>query len=38
MKASLTAWLDRAEELGMDEESIIALFTVTLREHKREAA
>src|SRR3954451_5694998 len=32
MKAGLTTWLDRAEELGMDEESIIALFPVTLRE------
>ena len=38
MRASLIQWLDRAQELGMDEESVIALFTVTLQTRKREAA
>jgi GntR family transcriptional regulator len=38
MKERLVTWLNRAEELGMDEESIVALFTVTLGERRREAA
>lgn len=38
MRASLKQWLARARELGLDEESIVALFTATLRQVGREAA
>ena len=38
MRLKLDQWFERAEELGMDEESIVALFTTTLRKHMKEAA
>jgi GntR family transcriptional regulator len=33
MRAGLKRWLQRATELALDEESIVALFSTTLREH-----
>jgi GntR family transcriptional regulator len=38
MRVSLNHWLVRARELGIDEESVVALFTTTLRAHYKEAA
>jgi GntR family transcriptional regulator len=39
LRTSLNRWLKRADELGLDEESVVALFTTTLREHlKKEQA
>lgn len=38
MRTSLNQWFARARELGLDEESIVALFTTTLRQYQREAA
>jgi GntR family transcriptional regulator len=37
MRTSLNRWFERAQELGLDHESIVALFTTTLREHQKEA-
>lgn len=38
LRISLNRWLDRTRELGLDEESVIALFTTTLRQRGMEAA
>jgi GntR family transcriptional regulator len=38
MRTSLIRWFERARELGLDEESIVALFTTTLRQHYKEVA
>ena len=38
MRTALQRWFARARELGLDEESIVALFTTTLRQHQKEAA
>ncbi|MDQ3045162.1 MAG: GntR family transcriptional regulator [Chloroflexota bacterium] len=38
MRIGLVRWLKRAREHGLDEESIVALFTTTLRQHQREVA
>ena len=35
MRTSLNRWLKRADELGLDEESVVALFTTTLRTHMK---
>ena len=37
MRAGLNRWFDRARELSLDRESIVALFTTTLRQHYKEA-
>jgi GntR family transcriptional regulator len=38
MRAALHQWFRRALELGLDEESIVALFSTVLREYQKEAA
>jgi GntR family transcriptional regulator len=38
MRTKLDGWLKRATELGLDEATIVALFTTALREHMKEAA
>lgn len=38
MRSMLLRWFARAQELGLDEESIVALVTTTLRQYQREAA
>jgi len=38
MRMSLERWLTRAKELGMDEESIVALFDTTMRNFHEGAA
>jgi GntR family transcriptional regulator len=35
MRASLNRWFERAHELGLDEESTVALFTTTLRSYEK---
>ena len=37
MRASLERWISRAKELGMDEESIVALFDTTMQKRRVEA-
>lgn len=36
LRRSLARWLQRAREAGLDEESILALFTATFRESQNE--
>lgn len=38
MRSRLEQWFKRAEELGLDEDSIVALFTTTLQALRKEAA
>lgn len=38
LRRSLTRWLHSAHEAGLDEESILALFTATFRDATRRAA
>jgi DNA-binding transcriptional regulator YhcF (GntR family) len=38
MRARLNQWFTRARELGLDDESIVALFTTTMRQHAKEHA
>jgi GntR family transcriptional regulator len=38
MRATLQQWFRRAIELGLDDESIVALFTTTLRQYQKEEA
>jgi GntR family transcriptional regulator len=35
MRTGLLRWFERAEQLGLDEESVMALFTTTFRERKK---
>jgi GntR family transcriptional regulator len=38
MRVQLKQWLRRADELGLDSESIQALFATTFQQHRRESA
>jgi GntR family transcriptional regulator len=35
LRADLRTWLDRAQQAGLDDESIEALFWTTFRDHRR---
>lgn len=38
MRTSLNRWLERARELGLDKESVVALFSTTVHQHFKEVA